>query len=235
MALEHKHQRSEEEEEDPQSSVLMLFTEIAVEILLKLPVESLLRCKSVCKSLISDPQFVNSHLAMSTRSNNQYAHHRLAFSTMWGRGTVLKSCPLYDSLYDKSVNALKLDFPFKRACDSVWIEGSCNGLLFLAVEADLFIWNPSTRKSIRLPPSGYKKQPGYAVYGFGYQQSNDDYKLVELSSEYDDKCDTTFVKIYSLKTGRHLAFFLIVFHPLGVTSLMELFIGVSRKILNRGL
>ncbi|XP_076891823.1 F-box/kelch-repeat protein At3g23880-like [Bidens hawaiensis] len=212
MALEHKHQRSEVEE-DPQSSVLMLFTEIIVQILLKLPVDSLLRCKSVCKSwysLISDPHFVKSHLAISTTNINR---HRLIYSTNskgYSRSIrtpkiiKFKTCSLRDVMYGNSINALELDYPSEHPFRNVWVGGSCNGLLCMNVgNGVLFIWNPSTRNSYRLPPSGCDKmQIGYVVYGFGYQQSTDDYKVVELSCyETDSIKHETLFKIYSLKSG----------------------------------
>ncbi|XP_076891865.1 F-box/kelch-repeat protein At3g23880-like [Bidens hawaiensis] len=208
-----------EDEEPP--SVVTFPTEIILEILLRLPVKSVLRCKSVCKSwcsLISDPQFVKSHLAMSTRSN-YYRQHRLVFSTerniinfdkssifSTNQGTRIESCNLDDVLYDNSVNnALELDYPFRRLSKRVSIVGSCNGLVCIDVDKDvLYIWNPSTRISYRLPPTGtYRTQPGvYVLHGFGYVESTDDYKVVELSSRNKDKHKhENFVKIYSLKSG----------------------------------
>ncbi|XP_076948186.1 F-box/kelch-repeat protein At3g23880-like [Bidens hawaiensis] len=83
------------------------------------------------------------------------------------------------------------------------IVGCCNGLACIVVHKDvLFIWNPSTRKSYRLPPTGTSRNPfgWYVLYGFGYDESTDDYKVVELSNCYIDQCET-FVKIYSLKSG----------------------------------
>ncbi|KAI3823016.1 hypothetical protein L1987_10619 [Smallanthus sonchifolius] len=181
-----------------------LLQEIIVEILSRLPVESLLRCRSVCKlwySLISDPHFVKSHLNLST-CNTLYAHHRLIFSTV--PKINLKSCSLYDVMYDNSVNALELDYPLKHPRKSVWMVGSCNGLLCIAIEEDtLFIWNPSTRKSNRLPYCGRKAQPGcYVLYGFGYEECTDDYRVVEISCVFKEgaKYDTV-VRIYSLKNG----------------------------------
>ncbi|XP_024986396.1 F-box protein CPR1 isoform X4 [Cynara cardunculus var. scolymus] len=198
-----KMSHSSETSEDPQS-VSTLLPEIVVEILSRLPVESLLRCRSVCKlwrSLISDPHFIKSHLSLST-NNKHYAHHRLIFSTV--PRINLKSCPLYDVLYDKSVNALELDYPLKHPLKSVWIVGSCNGLLCIAIEEDtLFIWNPSTRRSNRLPYCGFKVRSGwYVLYGFGYDESTDDYKVVGISCVFKNgaKYDTK-VKIYSLKSG----------------------------------
>ncbi|XP_076948096.1 F-box/kelch-repeat protein At3g23880-like [Bidens hawaiensis] len=193
-------------------------TDIVVRILLRLPVESLLRCKSVCKlwcSLISKPRFIKSHLDMSTR-NNDYAHHTLIYSTEYfpsvrGRPIIkLKTCNLHDVLYDNSDNnnlvnnALEVDYPSKHQSSSVTIVCSCNGLVCVAVEEyvmskALFIWNPSTRKSYRLPPSGCKPLGWYVVYGFGYDESTEEYKVVELSPNLTDR--EALVRIYSLKDG----------------------------------
>ncbi|XP_076948097.1 F-box/kelch-repeat protein At3g23880-like [Bidens hawaiensis] len=185
--------------------------DIAVEILLKLPVKSVLRCKSVCKSwysLISDPQFVKSHLAISTRSNNHYRQHRLIIFGIKGR--MIKTYNPHDVLYDNSINsALELDHPYKHmTLNYFWFGllyvGCCNGLLCMAIEKDvLIIWNPSTRKSYILPPTGYRKiELGYVRYGFGYQESTDDYKVVELSRRLEDITkQETMVRIYSLKNG----------------------------------
>ncbi|XP_071713469.1 F-box/kelch-repeat protein At3g23880-like [Rutidosis leptorrhynchoides] len=208
MILEDEHrqpkriitsQTSEETQSDP-----TLLSEIIIEILTRLPVESLLRCKSVCKlwrSLISDHHFIKSHLNLSINRKN-YANHRLIFSTVTRIN--LKICNLYDVLYDKSVNAIELDYPLKHPRKSVWIVGSCNGLLCIAIEEDtLFIWNPSTRKSNRLPCCGFKSKPGwYVLYGFGYDALTDDYKVVGISCVFKTgaKYDTK-VKVYSLKMG----------------------------------
>ncbi|XP_076948104.1 F-box/kelch-repeat protein At3g23880-like [Bidens hawaiensis] len=216
MALEHKHQRSEDEE-DPQPSVLTILTEIIVEILLRLPVESVLRCKSVCKSwysLISDPHFVKSHLATSATNINS---HRLIYSTRscdmsrYSQNVTcqpilkIKACNLHNLLYDNSIKSLlELDYPLRVLPNYVYIVGSCNGLLCM-MDAEMgvrFIWNPSTRKANQLPPSGYiNTRPDWHVrLGFGYQESTGDYKVVELSFNNKDKRET-FVKIYSLKSG----------------------------------
>ncbi|XP_076891867.1 F-box/kelch-repeat protein At3g23880-like [Bidens hawaiensis] len=207
------------EDEDP-PSVVTFPTEIILEILLRLPVESVLRCKSVCKSwysLISDPHFVKCHLAISTRSN-YYRQHRLVFnyterniikfdnSSVFStnQGTRIESCNLHDVLYDNSVNnALELDYPFKHPSKRVSIVGSCNGLVCIDVDKDvLYIWNPSTRISYRLPPTGTSRNRvgWYVLYGFGYDESTDDYKVVELYNRFIEPCET-FIKIYSLKGG----------------------------------
>ncbi|XP_071700712.1 F-box/kelch-repeat protein At3g23880-like [Rutidosis leptorrhynchoides] len=195
-------------------SVPRLMSEITVEILMRLPVESLLRCKSVCKlwcSLISDPHFINSHLKLSSNCNN-YANHILVFRTV---PINLKSCNLNDVLYGKSIYVLELDYPLKHPDKSVSSEpdyplkyrnnpvsivGSCNGLLCILVDDEtLFIWNPSTRRSNRLPYCNFETGAGwYMSYGFGYDTLTDDYKVVVM---FQFETGYTEVKIYSLRRG----------------------------------
>ncbi|KAM3249611.1 hypothetical protein BC332_06528 [Capsicum chinense] len=86
---------------------------------------------------------------------------------------------------------------------SVWIVGSVNGLICLAIEEnDLFIWNPSIRKFKKLPDSRPMLRCGYYfMYGFGYDKVYDDYKVVGIfcifgsGGSYDVE-----VKMYSLKS-----------------------------------
>ncbi|GJU70424.1 F-box/kelch-repeat protein-like protein [Tanacetum coccineum] len=212
MTLKDKNQ---EQEQQPSkriktssytSQTTTLLQEIIVEILSRLPVESLLRCKSVCKewySLISDNHFIKSHLALSI-NNLKYKHHKLVISTV--PRINIKSCNLNNVLFhdDSGANLSELDYPLKHPRKSVWIVGSCNGLLCIAIEEDsLFIWNPSTRRSNTLPYCGFKAKAGsYVLYGFGYDEGSEDYKVVGIScvfksgGKYDVK-----VKVFSLKGG----------------------------------
>ncbi|XP_071699982.1 F-box/kelch-repeat protein At3g23880-like [Rutidosis leptorrhynchoides] len=177
---------------------------LIVEILTRLPVESLLRCKSVCKSwcsIISDPLFVKSHLKLSSNRNN-YANHRIIFRNV-SRINV-KTCNLYNVLYDKPINAIELDYPLKHLQKSVSIVGSCNGLLCIRVEYDtLFIWNPSTRRSNKLPKCNFEPRSNWFMsYGFRYDRLTDDYKVVGMPClTVNAVKHYTQVKIYSLKTG----------------------------------
>ncbi|CAI9290501.1 unnamed protein product [Lactuca saligna] len=67
-------------------------------------------------------------------------------------------------------------------------------------DRDLFIWNPSTRRSNRLPCSGSGGLP--VSYNFGYDESSDDYKVVGIYYVYKGEAEyDATVKIYSLKTG----------------------------------
>lgn len=77
-----------------------------------------------------------------------------------------------------------------------WVDilGSCNGLVCIAPDEDtLFLFNPSTRESKRIPDSPSGVVPNdLSVYGFGFDFVNDDYKVVKLG------CG--IVCVYSLRT-----------------------------------
>ncbi|KAL2518643.1 F-box protein CPR30 [Abeliophyllum distichum] len=83
----------------------------------------------------------------------------------------------------------------------VRIVGSCNGLICLVLEPRIVvILNPATKKSRKLPVS-VKSNRLAMDYGFGYDESNNDYKVVEISwtNFISDKFENQ-VKVYSSKT-----------------------------------
>lgn len=86
-----------------------------------------------------------------------------------------------------------------------WVEilGSCNGLVCISPdEGTLFLFNPCTRESKRIPHPPSCQGPGVtsfggldslSVYGFGFDSMNDDYKVIQLA------CPAV-ASVYSLKT-----------------------------------
>lgn len=199
MALEDKQQQTDETETVQSSSAVSHLTEIIVDILLRLPVDSLLRCQSVCKSwysIIYDPTFVKSHL--STRNN----HHKVIFTTGPRAEINIKACSLYDLLHDNYINVLEFDYLFKDPSKLVHIVGSCNGLLCMAIEDDsLVVCNPITRKStmLLLEFDREKRHAKYVSYGFGYEELNDDYKAVRVCYHVKDRSYRTCFEICSLE------------------------------------
>ncbi|KAF7150417.1 hypothetical protein RHSIM_Rhsim02G0055100 [Rhododendron simsii] len=126
--------------------------EIIVEILLRLSVKSLLRFRCVTKlwrSLISQTEFAKTHLRLAS-VNTDYTHHRLILQGLCSYDD-FKSCSLYSVLNEKSDTAVEVDCPLKITYSPVMVVGSCDGLVCIAVDLKVFIWNPSTRKSKRLP------------------------------------------------------------------------------------
>ncbi|XP_047337835.1 F-box/kelch-repeat protein At3g23880-like [Impatiens glandulifera] len=183
--------------------------EIISDILIKLPVKSLSRFKSVCKSwriLISDPAFVKAHLKGNIQ-NKDHASHRLIMKTAFPRFDV-KFCSM-SSVMNGESSITGLNYPWVNPHRSVRIIGSVNGLVclsLLSVEASLYVWNPCTGKAQRLPHYGTEIDVGRIVsYGFGYDEVNDDYKVVVIyllgisnSIEWNYMPEG---KIYGLKSG----------------------------------
>ncbi|XP_058182226.1 F-box/kelch-repeat protein At3g23880-like [Rhododendron vialii] len=158
--------------------------EIIFDILSRLPVKHLLRFRSVCRSwlsLISNHQFVKSHLSIASNTSDQ----RLVLNA-YPSLTGLKSCSL-DSVMEGKLpdNAVEFDYPSKELNQFVYMVGSCGGLMCVATyiwdtdQRTIYLWNPSTRKSKRLPDLGVRRGWNcHDLYGFGFDESNDDYKVV---------------------------------------------------------
>ncbi|OIT37269.1 f-box protein cpr30 [Nicotiana attenuata] len=119
--------------------------------------------------------------------------------------------------------ASEMDYPMKNSLTR-WCD-TAHGLICLANKENsdkpvrmtnklpssgvsLYIWNPSIRKSRKLPDSGVKSKwfcSTYFRYGFGYDELHDDYKLVVIFNIFDDHRDDyasfeTKIKVYSLKS-----------------------------------
>ncbi|KAF3674658.1 putative F-box/kelch-repeat protein-like isoform X3 [Capsicum annuum] len=95
--------------------------ELITEILLKLPIKSLLKFRSVCKSwleLISSPEFVKNHLLLST-TNKDYNHHGILLKFASKNEHGVKDCSLRVVLYHPETGALvDLDYPeIEKPCN----------------------------------------------------------------------------------------------------------------------
>ncbi|XP_070041551.1 F-box/kelch-repeat protein At3g23880-like [Nicotiana tomentosiformis] len=189
---------------DSESVLPVLPLEIIHEILLILPVKALLKMRCVSKSwlsLISSPQFIKTHLKFSTKKQDL----RLLFSgSPENNSHRFYTCSLYAIMYQESLHQpIELDLSCK---DYHMVEGSCDGLLCLSVgREELYLWNPSIRKLKRLAWSG-KNNLHYTTYGFGYNESQDDYKVVKVDGSRRAYGFRGFehvnnVSIYSLRTN----------------------------------
>lgn len=179
-----------------------LLPEIIFEILSRLPVKSLLRFRCVSKSwrsLISQPEFVKAHLSRASM-NPDYTHHRLLLKCFSRPDYALKSCSLYTVLQEHNDTAVDLDYPL-RASNScaLRIYGLCNGLVCIGIERIVFLWNPSTGKSKRLPI--VERGTRGMSYGFGYEKSTDDYMVVGFFPSAGTGGFNVEVMMYTLKTN----------------------------------
>ncbi|XP_059630864.1 F-box/kelch-repeat protein At3g06240-like [Cornus florida] len=177
-------------------AVLNLPRDIQMDILSRLPVESLLRFKCVSKQyrfLISDPYFIKLHLNRSIHSKNW---HKLSFYR-FGPQSIID----YESLFgNNNVNdgsnasnaVVKLYPPFLSPSSDkcITVIGSCNGLIcylihygLLQIIVEIILYNPSTRVYKKLP-----EPPHWIVgnFGFAYDSSNDDYKVLIAKRHFSD-------------------------------------------------
>ncbi|XP_047324102.1 F-box/kelch-repeat protein At3g23880-like [Impatiens glandulifera] len=181
-----------------------LSSDLISEIISRLPVKFLLQLRCVCKSwcsLISDPIFVKKHLKASTQ-NVDYAHHRFIMVN-YTRPFTLRTYSLSSLFHEEFPNPDFLDYPLNDLDRLARIVGSVNGLLCLSIGYDnVFIWNPATRKSKRLPNYDSSKEfpRQYAVYGFGYDEDTADYNVVVITPRmigFERQSDS---KIFGLKS-----------------------------------
>ncbi|KAI7986276.1 F-box/kelch-repeat protein [Camellia lanceoleosa] len=186
--------------------------EIMVEILQRLPAKSLIKFRSVSKSwcsLITNPNFINTHLNHSLTSNtykNSYDNLplmivRQCVSTAHTRTEHYK---LFIDSEDSFDEYKELEFPIKsRRLHFFFAIGSVKGLFCLHEQDRYFLWNPSIRKSMAMPKPTVKTS--MHSRGFGFYPRTNDYKLVRIADFYPTKLPnqkpTTHIEVYSLNAG----------------------------------
>jgi F-box interacting protein len=168
-------------------------SELIVEILLRLPVKSLIRFKSICKpwfSLISQHNFANSHFQITAAT-----HTRKIL-------TISRTLPHKIQSTDFEINhhSVSPKHKFLQPFFYHQIKGSCRGFICLCCYIDIWIWNPSNgfHKQIPLSPFGSKLRENHIphLYGFGYDHARDDYLVVLLS--YDPNF-SSHLEFFSLR------------------------------------
>lgn len=201
----------------PPTTITNLPTEIILAIIVRLPVEFIVICMSVCKdwyNFIKKPNFINSHLEYSYFQKSMsdayllYLHER-KFS--------LFSCVTFDL-------ALEIEFPFQKFAEPYgysWFftfVGSVHGLVCVfdpyGDGQPIYLINPSIRKWRALHSSGIAHRTisitSKVVLGFGYHQESDDYKIVrflEWEKDLEHLLDLEHlfiesdVEVYSFRTN----------------------------------
>ncbi|XP_028787076.1 putative F-box/kelch-repeat protein At3g22730 [Neltuma alba] len=130
--------------------------EIVEEISMRLPVKSLLRCKSVAKSWyaqITNPSFISRQFEWSD-SITKNRRRQLIFRL---HNASLKPC--ISLISDQEPIDIEVPFPEKDV-EYIFVYGQCNGIFCLygvyggdkAGEASLILWNPGTRGEGREQP-----------------------------------------------------------------------------------
>ncbi|RHN59199.1 putative F-box domain-containing protein [Medicago truncatula] len=150
--------------------------ELIIQILIWLLVKSLIRFKCICKlwfSLISDPNFANSHFQLTTTT------HTPRIMCISPLSHEIRSIGFEAFLNDDDPASLNINFSLRGPYFPVEIRGSCRGFILLYCHPIIYIWNPSTGFKKQIPVSPFRsKLAAYCridIHGFGYDQSRDDY------------------------------------------------------------
>ncbi|XP_020168666.1 putative F-box protein At2g02030 [Aegilops tauschii subsp. strangulata] len=185
-----------------------LLDEIVWEILIRLPVESLVRFKSVSKAwrtIISDPVFVRAHLHHSKQKH----HNPLSFliipqiylepdpSNIVSTNIRLYHCSLQqqqqqqdDRMSSSAIATLLYGKHFQAGEFGLVSQmAHCDGLVLLPIDTNTYIFNPAMRDVVELPKShrNMLQHSACLPIGFGLDASTGRYKVVR-SFYYSSDC-----------------------------------------------
>ncbi|XP_051230219.1 putative F-box protein At3g52320 [Lolium perenne] len=196
---------------------------IATQILVHLPVRSLLRFRCVCKSwhhTIDNDYFIQAHLRVRNLSllvaplikntnDDRGEEFIIAGLHRWDHkrnpGGAAAATLIHDMAdYDH------LPFPDKRNAHDL---AHCDGLVLLPTDAKVIVLNPATRRVLTLPSSPHSVRPprlpahirGHQAFGFGHDLRSSAYKV----ARFFYRCDkdgyhcTTGMEVFTLKTDKH--------------------------------
>ncbi|XVF23720.1 hypothetical protein REPUB_Repub13aG0064000 [Reevesia pubescens] len=173
--------------------------DVLTEILLKLPVMSIVRFKCVSKTwcrLFQNPTFVSQHLSLSKKNNYllvvYHEEDNKAVMRLFGYQTFV------------SYHDLRQQFPnrFTNVYISFCVYNGVFCLLPHRINSLVTLWNPATRE-FRILPECNQNIPSKIrnclhVLGFGLDPLSNDYKVIYIR---------TFLDLENNKPGRHHAIY----------------------------
>ncbi|KAL2533193.1 F-box protein CPR30 [Abeliophyllum distichum] len=189
------------------------------DILSRLRAKSLLRFRSVSRSwrtLIDSPSFIKIHMERSVKLKMEQSSVEVIH-----RCNLIKFHSLHLDLLsgDPKRDPEELAHPFGYRYDldksvsytgkyEIHLVGSCNGLLCFVDSAHrIVLWNLAIHKYFELQCSGielpkFVNRVRYVTYGFGYDSTTDDYKVIRLITAYNKRSlsECLLVELYSLKS-----------------------------------
>ncbi|KAK4256135.1 hypothetical protein QN277_009043 [Acacia crassicarpa] len=163
--------------------------EIFANILIRLPVKSLIRFQCVCKdwkNLFKTPSFIAEHARHSTQQD----------SVLLFKSPRYKCKPACLCLINRDMQVLEYQTPSVHSCTI----GSSNGLLCLLHVWSFILWNPATREVFQVPKAPNINRNVIFYVGFGFSPVVNDYKIVtiSLSRLYGD--GVYLVHVFSVST-----------------------------------
>ena len=188
--------------------------EVVREILLSLPVKSLIRFRCVsksCNSLITSSDFIDSHLTRShslPSNSSSNSNNTLIVRDLATKPNVHQYRLFHNDSFDRTEH---LEFPLttrrRSRIHKCMFIGYVNGLFCLYEKERFILCNPSIRKCIILPKHCIKIKTDGNVQchsAFGFDSRTNDYKVVIIAlpdNPYYMKKKPTLVEVYSLSEG----------------------------------
>ncbi|CAO2828416.1 unnamed protein product [Amaranthus hypochondriacus] len=169
---------------------------IKTQILARLPVETLLKCRAVCKfwrACIESPSFISKHRDLYNKEHSKNSHLLLFETSRRFR------LDLYT--YGQKITTLALRPRYSAEFSVIpWIYGTCNGLSLLRLYGEqkgMYLFNAFLRKSLILPPSPFATPFQSTKYILGFSPICDDYKVLVYRLKSDEYKPA--MAVYSLK------------------------------------
>ncbi|XP_075085160.1 putative F-box protein At4g38870 [Nicotiana tabacum] len=160
--------------------------EVLMDILSRLPVQSLLRFKCVSKfwnTLILEPYFKMKHL---NHAKNDQDSQKFLINHMCPKDNIFSMYCVPLSSVQPVEKVQKLDCPSNLKPWRCTIHCYCDGLVVIEVPDNLdnessilLLWNPSTRESLVLPPLEFPPE-GDSRLGLGYDSTSGEYKILHI-------------------------------------------------------
>jgi F-box interacting protein len=190
--------------------------DLQIDILVRLPVKSLLRFQCVSKSwesLIRSSGFISMHTKHNESTNN-YAHlvHGCLCQTGHEEETDF-GCELHE--FDNSFREFQeVEFPSQTEDEYFHEVLDCKGLLLFTNPSGLngdhferfILWNPAARLTMTLPTPcidipNRNYYYNYYSHGFGFDDKSSDYKVLRIVYGYNGTHGRTMAELFKLRTG----------------------------------
>ncbi|KAL6642972.1 hypothetical protein ACP70R_021153 [Stipagrostis hirtigluma subsp. patula] len=205
------HQQQDEDEpvakRRREAEAIFIPADVLEQVLLRLPVKSLLRFKSVCKSwrdTIAGPRFERCQLQLSRarRPSMLVLPLRLTppplrmdtirFFAYPGHGAAAEL--VHEQLWSTGIDC------FRRPMH-------CDGLVVVAAahSSQIFVCNPATKELVALPAGTPDYRDGCQKVGFGVDPSTGEHKVVRIFVRYRDEAMENYsigCEVFTLGTSR---------------------------------
>ncbi|OIT24606.1 PREDICTED: F-box protein At3g07870-like [Nicotiana attenuata] len=174
------HKRERKPAGESKNLMDSLQNEIALDIVSRLPISSLIQFRFVCQTwnmLTHDSRLVDLHLTRALKINPC-----IIFKSYHPQKEQLFFVELSD--HDDDEHTLReIQIPFSASMAKFRVVGSCKGLLCLSGVYDhqaVYIYNPFSTEHKKLPHCNHELEVNEVVYGFGFHPATNDYKVIKI-------------------------------------------------------